>query len=75
MFAYYVNEPSQYGVVKFDDAGEPVDLVEKPTQFVSNWAVTGLYFYDNAVSTLPPDYARLLAANWRLATSIGATWS
>src|SRR5215475_7260152 len=49
VFAYYVNEPSQYGVVKFDDAGEPVDLVEKPTQFVSNWAVTGLYFYDNAV--------------------------
>src|SRR6201981_327412 len=31
VFAYYVNEPSQYGVVKFDDAGEPVDLVEKPT--------------------------------------------
>jgi glucose-1-phosphate thymidylyltransferase len=49
VFAYYVNEPSQYGVVKFDDTGEPVDLVEKPTQFVSNWAVTGLYFYDNAV--------------------------
>jgi glucose-1-phosphate thymidylyltransferase len=49
VFAYYVNEPSQYGVVKFDDAGEPIDLVEKPTQFLSNWAVTGLYFYDNAV--------------------------
>jgi glucose-1-phosphate thymidylyltransferase len=49
VFAYYVNEPSRYGVVKFDDAGEPVDLVEKPTQFLSNWAVTGLYFYDNAV--------------------------
>jgi glucose-1-phosphate thymidylyltransferase len=49
VFAYYVNEPSQYGVVKFDDAGEPIDLVEKPFQFVSNWAVTGLYFYDNAV--------------------------
>jgi glucose-1-phosphate thymidylyltransferase len=49
VFAYYVNEPNQYGVVKFDDTGEPVDLVEKPTQFVSNWAVTGLYFYDNAV--------------------------
>jgi glucose-1-phosphate thymidylyltransferase len=49
IFAYYVNEPSQYGVLKFDDAGEPIDLVEKPTQFLSNWAVTGLYFYDNAV--------------------------
>jgi glucose-1-phosphate thymidylyltransferase len=49
VFAYYVTEPSQYGVLKFDDAGEPIDLVEKPTQFLSNWAVTGLYFYDNKV--------------------------
>jgi len=49
VFAYYANEPSQYGVLKFDDAGEPIDLVEKPTRFLSNWAVTGLYFYDNAV--------------------------
>jgi len=48
IFAYYVSEPNQYGVVKFD--GErPVDIVEKPTQFLSNWAVTGLYFYDNSV--------------------------
>jgi glucose-1-phosphate thymidylyltransferase len=49
VFAYYVSEPSQYGVVKFDDAGGPVEIVEKPSHFVSNWAVTGLYFYDNAV--------------------------
>jgi glucose-1-phosphate thymidylyltransferase len=49
VFAYYVNEPSQYGVVKFDEAGAAIDIVEKPTQFLSNWAVTGLYFYDNAV--------------------------
>ena len=49
VFAYYVNEPSQYGVVKFDDREKPIDIIEKPTQFLSNWAVTGLYFYDNAV--------------------------
>ena len=49
VFAYYVNEPSQYGVVKFDSAEKPIDIIEKPTQFLSNWAVTGLYFYDNAV--------------------------
>jgi len=49
VFAYYVNEPSQYGVLKFDAAGTAVDIVEKPRQFLSNWAVTGLYFYDNAV--------------------------
>jgi len=49
VFAYYVSEPSQYGVVKFDEAGVAVDLVEKPVEFLSNWAVTGLYFYDNVV--------------------------
>jgi glucose-1-phosphate thymidylyltransferase len=49
IFAYYVREPSQYGVVKFDDANRPTEIVEKPQQFLSNWAVTGLYFYDNSV--------------------------
>jgi len=49
VFAYHVSEPSQYGVVKFDEADRPIDIVEKPKQFLSNWAVTGLYFYDNAV--------------------------
>ena len=49
IFAYYVSEPNQYGVVKFDEFEKPIDIVEKPTQFISNWAVTGLYFYDNSV--------------------------
>src|SRR5262245_30521711 len=49
IFAYYVNEPSQYGVLKFNQAEQPIDIVEKPHQFLSNWAVTGLYFYDNTV--------------------------
>jgi glucose-1-phosphate thymidylyltransferase len=49
VFAYYVSEPSQYGVVKFDAAERPIEIVEKPQQLLSNWAVTGLYFYDNAV--------------------------
>jgi glucose-1-phosphate thymidylyltransferase len=49
VFAYYVGEPSQYGVVKFDEAGRAIDFVEKPVRFLSNWAVTGLYFYDNSV--------------------------
>src|SRR4029077_1031836 len=48
-FAYYVNDPSQYGVVKFDDKDTPIEIVEKPSQFLSNWGVTGLYFYDSAV--------------------------
>ena len=49
IFAYHVDQPNQYGVVKFDETGKAVDLVEKPSQFLSNWAVTGLYFYTNEV--------------------------
>jgi glucose-1-phosphate thymidylyltransferase len=49
IFAYHVVDPNQYGVVRLDDHGTPAEIVEKPSQFISNWAVTGLYFYDNAV--------------------------
>jgi glucose-1-phosphate thymidylyltransferase len=49
VFAYYVSDPSQYGVVTFDADDRPAEITEKPAQFLSNWAVTGLYFYDNAV--------------------------
>ena len=49
VFGYFVNEPSQYGVLKFDENETLIDIVEKPAHFISNWAVTGLYFYDNAV--------------------------
>ena len=49
VFVYHVNDPSQYGVVEFGDNDKPVDIVEKPKEFLSNWAVTGLYFYDNTV--------------------------
>ena len=50
IFAYWVNDPERYGVVEFDAAGLPKTLVEKPPEPSSNWAVTGLYFYDsNAV--------------------------
>ena len=49
VFAYYIGDPSQYGVLKFDEKDVPVDIIEKPANFISNWAVTGLYFYDNTV--------------------------
>ncbi len=52
VFAYQVRDPERYGVATFDAAGRVVDLVEKPTAPASNWAVTGLYFYDAAVSDL-----------------------
>lgn len=47
VFAYWVQDPERYGVVEFDSKGRPHDLVEKPLQPRSNWAVTGLYFYDS----------------------------
>jgi glucose-1-phosphate thymidylyltransferase len=44
-----VRDPERYGVVEFDGSGAPKRLHEKPKHFVSNYAITGLYFYDNAV--------------------------
>jgi glucose-1-phosphate thymidylyltransferase len=54
VFAYQVRDPERYGVVSFDAGGNAVELVEKPTAPASNWAVTGLYFYDNRVSEIAP---------------------
>lgn len=52
VFAHQVRDPERYGVVSFDAAGQPMELAEKPATPTSNWAVTGLYFYDQQVSDL-----------------------
>ena len=49
IFAYSVEDPERYGVVSFDEAGMATAIEEKPSEPKSNWAVTGLYFYDNDV--------------------------
>jgi len=56
IFAYWVKDPERYGVVVFDRDGKAKELIEKPTSPVSNWAVTGLYFYDERVA----EYAAML---------------
>jgi len=61
VFGYYVRDPERYGVVTFDKNGLAIDLEEKPTQPQSNYAVTGLYFYDNKVV----EYARQIKPSAR----------
>jgi glucose-1-phosphate thymidylyltransferase len=52
VFAYQVRDPERYGVVSFDAAGRAREIVEKPAAPQSNWAVTGLYFYDARVTEM-----------------------
>jgi glucose-1-phosphate thymidylyltransferase len=61
IFAYQVRDPERYGVVTFDPAGRATSIVEKPQNSTSNWAVTGLYFYDNDVIR----YATDVKPSWR----------
>ena len=61
IFAYHVHDPQRYGVAEFDDKGKVLSLEEKPTRPKSNYAVTGLYFYDGRVS----DFAKSLKPSIR----------
>lgn len=55
VFAYYVRDPERYGVVEFDRAGKALSLAEKPEHPCSNYAVTGLYFYDRDIVSIAKD--------------------
>jgi glucose-1-phosphate thymidylyltransferase len=61
IFGYYVTDPKRYGVVDFDDNGKVLSLEEKPENPKSNYAVTGLYFYDNDVVQI----TKQIEPSWR----------
>lgn len=61
VFGYYVNDPGKYGVVEFDTTGNVLSVEEKPTMPKSNYAITGLYFYDNSVFEI----AKSIKPSWR----------
>lgn len=61
IFGYYVDDPERFGIVEFDSSGKAVSLEEKPAKPKSNYCVTGLYFYDNAVV----EYAKKLQPSKR----------
>ena len=55
VFGYWVEDPQRYGIASFDAAGRCEDITEKPSSPKSNWAITGLYFYDNDVVDIARD--------------------
>jgi glucose-1-phosphate thymidylyltransferase len=73
VFGYQVNDPKRFGVVEFDDAGRAISIEEKPQRPRSNFAVTGLYFYESRWWTLPEESDLLREESWRSPPSIRNT--
>ena len=74
IFCHWVRNPQRYGVLEFDAADRPAAIEEKPPHPKSNWAVTGLYFYDSSIVDVAASSSRRRAASSRSPTSIGSIW-
>ena len=66
IFGYYVDAPTQYGVVTFDKSRKAINLEEKPTNPKSNYAITGLYFYDNDVINIAKEVPKSVRGEYEI---------